>query len=91
MNITEIDDALSAALMALSAAQATLRKGASTRDLDVLRKLDNEPRASDAYDPAKRALGILDDAERRIERLEAQRDLDAQHERRKTAPREASQ
>jgi hypothetical protein len=58
---------------------------------DVLRKLDNERRASDAYDPAKRALGILDDAERRIERLEAQRDLDAQHERRKTAPRETSQ
>ena len=91
MNITEIDDALSAALMALSAAQATLRKGASTRDLDVLRKADLDPPRASEDDVAKRALGILDDAERRIERLEAQRDLDAQHERRKTAPRESSQ
>jgi hypothetical protein len=90
MNITEIDDALSAALNSLATAQAILRKSAPQRSLDVLRKID-EPRASDTYDPARRALGILDDAERRIERLEAQRDLDAQHERRKTAPREASQ
>jgi hypothetical protein len=90
MNITEIDDALSAALNSLATAQAILRKSAPQRSLDVLRKID-EPRASDTYDPARRALGILDDAERRIERLEAQRDLDAQHERRKTAPRETSQ
>ena len=91
MNITEIDDALSAALMALSAAQATLRKGASTRDLDVLRKLDNEPRASDAYDPAKRALGILDDAERRITALESAAVAEAAERARQEAKREASQ
>jgi hypothetical protein len=76
MNITEIDDALSAALMALSAAQATLRKGASTRDLDVLRKADlDPPRASDAV---TKALDTLADAEQRLERLEAARDIDAQ-------------
>jgi hypothetical protein len=91
MNITEIDDALSAALNSLATAQAILRKSAPPRSLDVLRKIDEPRVVVDSYDPAKRALGILDDAERRIERLEAQRDLDAQHERRKTAPREASQ
>jgi hypothetical protein len=42
---------------------------------DVVRKADlAEPKD----DIAKRALAILDDAKRRIERLEAQRDLDAQ-------------
>jgi hypothetical protein len=53
---------------------------------DIIRKL-----AEPKEDAAARALGVLAEAERRIERLEAQRDLDAQHERRKTAPREASQ
>lgn len=77
MNITEIDDALSAALNSLAAAQAVLRKSLPGRSLDVLRKLsDAEPKV----DP----LALLDDAERRIERLEAARDLDAQH--RKTFP-----
>jgi hypothetical protein len=89
MNITEIDDALTAALNSLATAQAILRKSAPPRSLDILRKLDEPRVVVNLYDPAKRALGILDDAERRIERLEAQRDLDAQHERRKTAPREA--
>jgi hypothetical protein len=75
-NITEIDDALSAALHALSAAQATLRKSLPGRAIDVLQKA--EPR--DAYEPARRALGIsaadtalaaLADAERRITALES--------------------
>jgi len=88
MNITEIDDALSAALNSLAAAQAILRKSAPPRSLDVLRKIDEPRVVVDSYDPAKRALGVLDDAERRIERLEAQRDLDAQHAPRKTLPRE---
>jgi hypothetical protein len=73
MNITEIDDALSAALNSLATAQAILRKSAPPRSLDVLRKIDEPRVVADSYDPAKRALGILDDAERRIERLEAQR------------------
>jgi hypothetical protein len=90
MNITEIDDALSAALMALSAAQATLRKGASTRDLDVLRKADlDPPRASDTYDPAKRALGVLADAERRITALESAAVAEAAERARQAAKREA--
>ena len=72
-NIIEIDDALSAALNSLAAAQAVLRKSLPGRSLDVLRKIDEPRVAADLYDPAKRALGILDDAERRIERLEAQR------------------
>jgi hypothetical protein len=79
MNITEIDDALSTALHALSAAQAVLRKSLPGRSLDVLRKdALSEPRASAASDPKERALALLADAERRIERLEASRDLDAQ-------------
>jgi hypothetical protein len=91
MNIAEIDDALSAALHALSAAQATLRKGASTRDLDVLRKLDDQPRAStalvgrDGSGAIAKAATALADLERRVARQEAQRDLDAQYPARKTA------
>jgi hypothetical protein len=73
MNITEIDDALSAALNSLAAAQAILRKGASTRDLDVLRKLDDPRVVVDSYDPARRALGIIDDLTLRLDNLEAQR------------------
>jgi hypothetical protein len=48
MNVSELDDAISAALMALSAAQLTLRKGASPRELDILQKafLGDDPRAS---------------------------------------------
>jgi hypothetical protein len=68
MNITEIDDALSAALHALCAAQATLRKGASTRDLDILRKADLAG-AEPNVDP----LALLADAERRMTAIEVQR------------------
>jgi hypothetical protein len=63
-NLAEIDDALSNALIALHAAQAVLRKGAAPRELDVLRKLDELPRANgDAI--AKRGLDALADLERR--------------------------
>ena len=44
-NIIEIDDALSAALNSLAAAQAVLRKSLPGRSLDVLRKID-EPRVA---------------------------------------------
>jgi hypothetical protein len=80
MNISELDDALSAALHSLAAAQAVLRKSLPGRKIDVLRKADLDlPRASDAGDAASRPLALLEDAKRRVERLEAQRDLDAQH------------
>jgi hypothetical protein len=47
VNITEIDDALSAALHSLSAAQAVLRKSLPGRSIDVLQKADGlHPRAS---------------------------------------------
>jgi hypothetical protein len=72
MNISEIDDALSNALNALSAAQLTLRKGASPRDLDILRKahLGDDPRASRG-DAVKRAQAVIDDLNARMDRLEA--------------------
>ena len=55
---------------------------------DVLRKSDltDLPRASDAGGAASRALAILEDAKRRVEKLEASRDMDQQH--RKTFPRD---
>jgi hypothetical protein len=57
---------------------------------DVLRKADLDlPRASDAGDAASRALALLEDAKRRVERIEAARDLEAQYERRR-AEREVS-
>ena len=77
-DITEIDDALESALSAILACQA-IRKAAASRPLDfirqsdVLRKVDSlaaSPRASDANE---RALEMLADAERRIERIEASR------------------
>jgi hypothetical protein len=77
MNISEIDDALSNALNALSAAQLTLRKGASPRELDILQKafLGDDPRASDAMRAAQDA---QDDLKRRLDHLEAGRDMDSQ-------------
>jgi hypothetical protein len=82
-HITEIDDALSAALHALSAAQATLRKSLPGRSIDVLQKADlAEPR-----DVADIALAQLADADRRLERLEATSDLEAQYATRKTYAR----
>jgi hypothetical protein len=87
-NIAEIDDALSEALHALSAAQAVLRKGASTHDLDVLRKsdlIDALPRASRSDD----VLAKLDEANRRLDRLEAGRDMDSQSLRKTHTIREA--
>jgi hypothetical protein len=73
MNIEEIDDALSTALNALSAAQLTLRKGASPRDLDILRKahLGDDPRASQGDAIMKRAQDAMDDLKRRMDALEA--------------------
>jgi hypothetical protein len=90
MNFSELDDALSNALHALSAAQATLRKSLPGRAIDVLRKsdlLDNAlpPRDSLSDDAATKALAALADATSRIERLEAGRDCDAQY--RKSAAR----
>jgi hypothetical protein len=75
MNVSELDDAISAALMALSAAQLTLRKGASPRDLDILRKahLGDDPRASRG-DVMKRAQDAMADLDTRLARLEASRD-----------------
>jgi hypothetical protein len=87
-NIAEIDDALSEALHALSAAQAVLRKGASTHDLDVLRKsdlIDALPRASRSDD----VLAKLDEANRLLDRLEAGRDMDSQSLRKTHTIREA--
>jgi hypothetical protein len=83
-NISEIDDALSAALHALSAAQAVLRKSLPGRSIDVLRKSDLSddhlpPHAFVPPDPATKALAALDDAAKRLDRL------DAQHAPRKTA------
>jgi hypothetical protein len=47
VNVEKIDQILSDALHALGAAQAELRKNASARDLgDVLRKVDDKPRAN---------------------------------------------
>jgi hypothetical protein len=77
MNIEEIDDALSNALNALSAAQLTLRKGASTRELDILQKahLGDDPRASTAMQGSdalmKRAQAAMDDLNARMAVLEA--------------------
>jgi hypothetical protein len=74
----EIDDLLTAAAAAVHAAQTALRKSATPRKIDILRKLDDpQPRASED-NPAARALANLADAERRLDHLEAQRDLDAQ-------------
>lgn len=82
MNVEKIDQILSDALHALGSAQAELRKNASARDLgDILRKV-NEPRASED-DLSKRALDMLADAERRMDRLEAAKERDAQHTTRK--------
>jgi hypothetical protein len=80
MNVSELDDAISAALMALSAAQLTLRKGASIHDIDVLRKkafLGGDSRASEG-DAMKRAQDAMDDLDARLVRLEAGRDMEAQ-------------
>jgi DNA repair ATPase RecN len=63
-NITEIDDALSAALHALQSAQAALRKSAPSRSLDVLRKADLDPPRANGDDLAK-ALARLEDHNRR--------------------------
>ena len=79
-DISELDDALSNALHALNAAQAVLRKGASTRELDILRKAnlaDREPRAGQGDAIVKASLDMLADVERRMAQLEAQRDLEA--------------
>jgi hypothetical protein len=76
----DIDDALSAALNSLAAAQAILRKSAPPRSLDVLRKMQ-EPHPDDI---AKRAEDLLADLERRTAALEGARDMDAQHALRKT-------
>jgi hypothetical protein len=74
----EIDDLLSAALSAVHAAQAALRKGASPRDLDVLRKANGlTPRRSDDA-TAKAATVALADLNRRLDKLEAGRDMDSQ-------------
>jgi hypothetical protein len=85
----EIDDALSAALLALSAAQATLRKSLPGRAIDVLTKAHLYTRSqSDFYDAAKVSLRVLDNAERRVARLEAVRDIEEQFKPRRIAPRE---
>jgi hypothetical protein len=62
MNISELDDALSAALNSLAAAQAVLRKSLPGRSIDVLRKTelaDAEPRANG--DDFVKALALLED------------------------------
>jgi hypothetical protein len=90
VNVTEISDQLDAALGAILAAQAVLKKAsgplAITRS-DILRKVDDRPRAS-ADEPHARLLDMLDmldDAAKRLDRLEAAKDLAAQHTTRKTA------
>jgi hypothetical protein len=85
MNTHEIESAIEHAINALSLAKLALSKSALPMfsESDIIRKL-----AEPKEDAAARALGVLAEAERRIERLEAQRDLDAQHAPRKTLPRE---
>jgi hypothetical protein len=87
VNVTEISDQLDAALGAILAAQAVLKKAsgplAITRS-DILRKVDDRPRAS-ADEPHARLLDMFDDAAKRLDRLEAAKDLAAQHTTRKTA------
>jgi hypothetical protein len=87
MNHDQIESAIEHAINALALAKLALSKSALPvfNDSDVLRKSDL---AESKDDPAKRALAILDDSERRLERLEAARDLDAQHAPRKTLARE---
>jgi hypothetical protein len=86
MNISELDDALSAALNSLAAAQAVLRKSLPGHSIDVLRKID-EPRASARpltladYDAA---LADLEDLAQRVAKLGAEMDMDARHAPRKT-------
>jgi hypothetical protein len=93
VNINEIDDALSAALHSLAAAQAVLRKSLPGRSIDVLSTLDDPEKfvtarqRVDGRAAPDRALAALADAERRVVQLEASRDLDAQHAPRKTASR----
>lgn len=74
-DISELDDALSAALQALSAAQATLRKSLPGRSIDALQKahLGDDPRASRGG-AMKRAQSAMDDLDNRLARLEAARD-----------------
>jgi hypothetical protein len=77
MNVSELDDAISAALMALSAAQLTLRKGASPRELDILRKahLGDDPSTrviKSGDELMKSARASLDDLMARMDKLEAQ-------------------
>jgi hypothetical protein len=67
---TDLDDALSAALHSLAAAQDVLRKSLPGRSIDVLRKLDDEPRVS-GDDVAKRALDSLADLQRSVDALKA--------------------
>jgi hypothetical protein len=65
MNISDLDDALSNALNAISTAQTELRKSAAESEgLDIIRK-------SVSLDPAARALAALADAERRTAAIEA--------------------
>jgi hypothetical protein len=82
MNITEIDEALSAALQALSAAQATLRKSLPGRSIDVLCKSDLSddalPRASCSDDAIAKAFAALADLERRATAIEGAHDMDSQ-------------
>jgi hypothetical protein len=80
MNTSEIESAIEHAINALSLAKLALSKSALSvfNDRDVLRKADLDPPRAGEDDVAKRGLEMLANAERRIERLEAQRDLDAQ-------------
>jgi len=73
MNISELDDSLSVAINALAAAQAVIRKGAASRDLDVLRKSDLLAPTERTASPAADALAKLADAFARVDRLEAER------------------
>jgi hypothetical protein len=89
-HITEIDDALSAALNSLAAAQAILRKSAPPRDLDIIRKADlAEPQPRDNI--AKRALDALADLERRVADLKAADAARANADAIRKTAREASQ
>jgi hypothetical protein len=85
MNANEIESAIEHAINALSLAKLALSKSALPvfNESDVLRKALSEPMG----DAAKRALDLLADAEKRMERLEAARDLEAQHAMRKTYTR----
>jgi hypothetical protein len=85
-DITELDDALSAALNSLAAAQGGPPQVPSGPQYRRASQGRPQPAADvDSYGPARRAIGIMADLDSRMSTLEAQRATEAaQDEVRKT-------